>query len=104
MHPDTQTILGGDASLDGLAPNAPVGAGSRPEACWTPWVSVGLALATAVFGLSNGALPRRITELFETVFGWLLDLLQALHSGQVGDYIAWATLGLGLFAFAFAWK
>jgi multicomponent Na+:H+ antiporter subunit D len=32
----------------------------------------------------------------------VLDALQAVHSGLIGDYVTWLTVGLALFAIVFA--
>jgi len=52
-----------------------------------------LALAIAAFGLSRYGLP---------VVPAVSDALQGLHSGLIGDYIAWIMAGLALFAVMFA--
>ena len=92
MHPDGAAILG-------LAPARP--AASAPWAAvpgsWLPWVAMGLAVALAALELSWHRLPRLVARGYDRMFGPALDALSALHSGLVGDYVAWIAVGLALF-------
>jgi multicomponent Na+:H+ antiporter subunit D len=73
----------------------PPAATALPTPHVTPgaWAAVLLALAIAAFGLSRYGLP---------VVPAVSDALQGLHSGLIGDYIAWIMAGLALFAVMFA--
>ena len=98
MHPDTEAILGID-----LAP-VPSVAGETPfdhPVSWVPWVSVPLAVVIAVLALTRRNLPGLVASGFDRVSGPVLHLLSVVHSGLVGDYIAWMMVGLTLFALAF---
>jgi multicomponent Na+:H+ antiporter subunit D len=67
-----------------------------------PWVSVGLAVLLAGFNLARQSLPRPLTKLADTALNPMLQLLEAIHSGLIGDYVAWLMAGLALFTLAFA--
>ena len=67
-----------------------------------PWVSVGLAILVAGYSLFNQSLPRAATGLVDAVFGRMLRLLEGVHSGLIGDYVAWLVVGLALFSITFA--
>ena len=93
------------AVLDGRDPNA---APAEVHSAKTSGRAYGIASAAAAAGLAALALFRR--RLPESVrrMGRALDVrpavvgLRRLHSGHIGDYIAWLTLGLaavgGLFS------
>ncbi|GII94521.1 complex I subunit 5 family protein [Sinosporangium siamense] len=82
----TEAVLYGEASV------APAG---RPPSPWTfSGVASGLAgivaaLAVAALGVWGGRLPQPAR---------LGTVLRGLHSGHVGDYIAWVLAGIALFA------
>lgn len=67
-----------------------------------PWISVGLAILVAGYSLFKQSLPRAATGLFDTMFDPALGLLEGVHSGLIGDYVAWLVVGLALFTMAFA--
>ena len=71
-------------------------------ASWPHWLSVGLALALAVFNLSRRKLPQWLVGSLDRVLDPPLDGLRVLHSGMVGDYAMWIMVGLALFTAAFA--
>ena len=52
-----------------------------------------LALALAAFGLYRRRLPQAAREVATRLLLPPLDGLRALHSGVVGDYIMWVTVG-----------
>ena len=56
-------------------------------------LSVLLALALLERRRLPGALVRRV----QAVGGAVLDPLRALHSGHIGDYVAWLTVGVATF-------
>ncbi len=74
---------------------APVGRTGTPLP-WLPWVSVALAVAIAALDLFRG----RVTQMLTTLSSPVSRLLQAVHSGIVGDYVAWLAVGLALFGIA----
>lgn len=80
-------------------PGASAAATRAPD--WLPWCSVALALAVAAWQLERQRLPPGAARTIDGLFGPLAHGLQAVHSGQIGDYVAWITVGLALFAGAF---
>jgi multicomponent Na+:H+ antiporter subunit D len=86
---------GAAAQVMGGAPPGP----TAPEPSWPSWVSLALALALAAVDLFRAQLgllasgSRRLSAPFTAA-------LQAVHSGIVGDYVAWLVVGLALFALA----
>jgi multicomponent Na+:H+ antiporter subunit D len=74
---------------------APAGASGEPLA-WLPWVSVAAAVSIAALDLFRGWVGRLTTRLTRPA----TMALQAVHSGIVGDYVAWLVVGLVLFALA----
>ncbi len=94
MHPDAAAILGG-ATQPATAIDASL---PPPPSSLLPWGSVGVAFLIAGFELGRGYLPRAFTGGVDRISTPLFDALQALHSGRIGDYIAWLTAGLALFA------
>ncbi len=95
MHPDGDAILG-------LAPARPAVAARWTAApgSWLPWVTTGLATVLAALELGWHRLPRPVVHGYDRVLGSALDALGALHSGLVGDYVAWIAVGLALFVLA----
>ena len=69
---------------------------------WLPWASVALACAIAGWQLGRSHLPRGWTGGTDALFATPVRALQKLHSGQVGDYVAWVATGMALLAGAFA--
>ncbi len=96
MHPDASAILG--------LPHAPSAASDPalppPSGSWLPWLSVALAIGIAAFELSRRHLPRPLVAGADWLGTALIGGLQALHSGRIGDYVAWLAAGLALFALA----
>jgi multicomponent Na+:H+ antiporter subunit D len=60
-----------------------------------------LSLLLAAWDLARAHLPRVALRISDAVTA-RFRLLEALHSGLIGDYVAWLVLGLGLFALALA--
>lgn len=60
------------------------------------------AIALALVALFHGRLPERLWLVTGKIAGPPLAALRALHSGQVGDYLAWLTVGVALLAALFA--
>ena len=65
------------------------------------WLSVGLALAMAAYALFEHHLPDASTSGIRRVVSLAGAGLDYLHSGAIGDYVAWLMVGLALFTAAF---
>lgn len=79
--------------------------GAEPPArmrSFGPWVSVGLAVAIALYHLARSHIPRSATAALDRAFLPWVKILQRVHSGLIGDYVAWVVVGLAAFAIAFA--
>jgi multicomponent Na+:H+ antiporter subunit D len=63
---------------------------------WLPWACVALAVTIAALDLFRGRVGHALARAGSPVAA----LLQAVHSGIVGDYVAWLVAGLALFAVA----
>ena len=74
-------------------------------ASWLPWVSISVALLIAAFELTRRQLPGSLVRGLDSVTDPVLKAITQVHSGLVGDYVAWLVLGLALFtiAAAFSW-
>jgi multicomponent Na+:H+ antiporter subunit D len=96
MQPDNAAFLGLSAPRPQVLAATP-----PPAAGISAWISVAAALWIAAFNLGRETLPKFITEAAKTLLHPIFGGLQALHSGLIGDYIAWLTVGLALFAGAF---
>jgi multicomponent Na+:H+ antiporter subunit D len=96
MHPDNAALLGGGGAAPSFA------ALSAAPASPTAWLSVAGALIIAAFSLARAHLPRLLTGGVKITLAPIFTLLETLHSGQIGDYIAWLTVGLALFTGALA--
>ncbi len=97
MHPDGNALLGlaaGHPSRQAALP--------PPPKSWVSWVSLTAALVIAAFELRRRKLPSALVGGVDAVTTPLLDCLQAVHSGLVGDYVAWVAVGVALVAIAFA--
>jgi multicomponent Na+:H+ antiporter subunit D len=84
--------------LHGVAPaSAPTPSYSPSSAAyaWGAASTVG-ALAFAAFGLYRGRLPVAVRCAAGRVAGRPTRTLKALHSGVVGDYVAWLTVGIAV--------
>ena len=64
------------------------------------WGSLALAVAVALAGLSlfGAAALERLPSGLRGAGDRAQGLLQSIHSGHVGDYIAWLTAGAGVLA------
>ena len=65
------------------------------------WAAVALALLLAAFDLLHRRLPASITKTTVLLARPFATGLDELHSGAVGDYVAWLVVGLALFTGAF---
>jgi multicomponent Na+:H+ antiporter subunit D len=98
MQPDNAAILAHrSAQAVQMPPRSP-----GDLVLWVPWLSVALAVLIAAFGLSRRRVPRNLVTGVTHGLAPVLDTLQAIHSGLIGDYVAWLTVGLALFAVVFA--
>ena len=70
----------------------------------TAWASLGLACAMAALDLFRHRLPRLLLAALDAAFAPIAGLLLRLHSGLVGDYVAWIAAGLALLGAAFAFR
>ena len=86
-----------------LPPDAAAGPASTQPApvAVLAWLSVGLALLLAACQLARQHLPGLLNRSAQRLLGPLGAGLDFLHSGAVGDYVAWVVVGLALFAAAF---
>jgi multicomponent Na+:H+ antiporter subunit D len=55
--------------------------------------STGLAILLAALGLQRRRLPRPVRKAGARVLGPPIGLLKAAHSGVIGDYVTWLTVG-----------
>jgi multicomponent Na+:H+ antiporter subunit D len=72
-------------------PPVPLHAGTAPYAY--SLASLVLACGFALFGLYRGRLPALLRDAAGQVLEPPLQVLKGLHSGLVGDYVAWLTFG-----------
>ncbi len=79
---------------------SPTGPEPAAPATLLAWLSVGLALAFAAYALSEHRLPRVLTSGARRLLGPASAGLNYLHSGAIGDYVAWLVVGLALFTAA----
>jgi multicomponent Na+:H+ antiporter subunit D len=88
-------VLGGDPAAAGGAP--------RLEPSWGRMAAAfGLAVALALGTLWRDRVPRRLRARVAALFDRVGRPLRELHSGHVGDQVAWLTVGAAIFAGAFA--
>jgi multicomponent Na+:H+ antiporter subunit D len=62
------------------------------------WMSVGLAILIAGYDLSRSWLPRPFVHATGTALHPVHRVLEAWHSGLVGDYVTWVVVGLAVMA------
>jgi multicomponent Na+:H+ antiporter subunit D len=91
--------LGGFLHPDHAGMPGPVPRGVHPL---VPYLTVGLSIAIAAGNLARRRLPRILVRTNDVLTGPVFRGLHVLHSGRVGDYVAWIVVGLALFAMAFA--
>ncbi len=88
------------AVLDGRSGRSAVPA-ARPEVSWTAdGVALGVLSSVLAVGLAAAAVLRPRTAA--AAVRWA-GALRRLHSGHVGDYVAWAAAGIGLLAVLTVW-
>jgi multicomponent Na+:H+ antiporter subunit D len=94
MQPDNAAILAHrPASILPTASKEPV-----DLVPWLPWLSVALALLIAGFDLSRPRLTGPLALGIDRGLAPILGAMQAIHSGLIGDYVTWLTVGVALFA------
>jgi len=71
---------------------------SDPPHPLVPWLSLGLTLLIAAYDLWRDRLPGRLASGIDWLSAPLFGVVTRLHSGIIGDYVAWITAGLALFA------
>lgn len=87
-----------------LPPGAAAGPASKQPAApvaLLAWLSVASALLLAAWQPSRQHLPGLLVRNAQRVLDPLSAGLDFLHSGAVGDYIAWVVVGLTLLTAAF---
>jgi multicomponent Na+:H+ antiporter subunit D len=99
-------VLAGSHRLDELARHAAAQFGapgneSVAVAMLPAWIAVALAVAIASFDLLHRQLPGPVSAVSAKVTGPVAAGLDYLHSGAVGDYVAWLAVGIALFTTAF---
>lgn len=70
---------------------------------WAAWISVVGAVAIAGYALTRQKLPKLIVRPVSATQSKPAQALEALHSGLIGDYVAWLAVGLALIAGIVAW-
>jgi multicomponent Na+:H+ antiporter subunit D len=69
----------------------------EPPHPFVPWLSLGMTLVIAAYDLGRSAVPARVAGVVEWLGRPVFTLVTRLHSGIVGDYVAWITAGVALF-------
>jgi multicomponent Na+:H+ antiporter subunit D len=72
------------------------GAPAPPTPSYLSWMTVGLAIFIAGYDLSRSRLPRPLMRATGAALHPLHSVLEAWHSGLVGDYVTWVLVGLAL--------
>jgi multicomponent Na+:H+ antiporter subunit D len=67
------------------------------------WLAVAVAVLVAAFQLARDRIPRFLRRVADLAAFPFFKALNLAHTGHIGDYAAWMTFGLLLFALAFAW-
>ena len=65
-----------------------------------PWLSTGLAVLLAIAALGRDQWPKALTRATDAMTKPIFVPLDELHSGLVGDYVAWMMVGLAAFTAA----
>ena len=66
------------------------------------WISVAIAMGVAAFDLNRRTMPGVLTAIGDALTAPAWKWLQPIHSGLIGDYVAWLAAGVALFAMIFA--
>ncbi len=70
----------------------------EPPHRFLPWLSLGLSLIIAAYDLWRDRLPAWLVSGTDRLSAPVFRAITRLHSGIVGDYVAWITAGLAVFA------
>jgi multicomponent Na+:H+ antiporter subunit D len=99
-----ERFIDGTGYIDQALSNAPpTPLHPEPKADWTPLgvglgvVSTLLALGFAALGLWAAKLPSPV-RLAGAGLRPVMELLRRVHSGHVGDYVAWLFVGVAILA------
>jgi multicomponent Na+:H+ antiporter subunit D len=65
---------------------------------WLPWVTLGLAAMIAAYNFWRHRLPRFLNRALEVSSFPLFIALDRVHTGLIGDYVAWIAFGIALLA------
>jgi multicomponent Na+:H+ antiporter subunit D len=68
---------------------------------FVPWLTMGLALLIAGHDLTRARLPRLWLGVSDRALAPLFVVIDRLHNGVVGDYVAWIVVGLALLSLGF---
>ena len=74
-----------------------------PAHSWLPWAGLALAILVAVWDLGKRHLPRLLDGSVDALTAPVSIGLDRLHSGLIGDEVAWILLGLALLALRLAY-
>jgi multicomponent Na+:H+ antiporter subunit D len=87
---------------------SPTAGGATPllheEHPFMSWGGLVLALVLAASDLTLQHMPEWLFKPAHLVLGPARDALNALHSGLIGDYVAWIVAGLAIMAAMFAFS
>jgi multicomponent Na+:H+ antiporter subunit D len=95
-QPSNATIL--SETVGAEAP--PASSVQAPPQSNAGWLSVLGAIVIAAFGLARDALPKCIVRAWDSLLT-PITVLQRLHNGTVGEYVAWSSVGLAVLGLAF---
>ena len=68
---------------------------------FVPWITVGLSILIAGHDLARARLPKTWLQATDAVVNPLFVVIDRLHDGKIGDYVAWIVVGLALFSLSF---
>ncbi len=85
-----------DGSREGGAITAAVGTSAAGPSLSTAVILI-LTLVIAALSLFSDRLPGNFRRVSRRIVDGLLGPIRALHSGKVGDYVTWLTLGVAAF-------
>ncbi|HEY5315625.1 MAG TPA: proton-conducting transporter membrane subunit [Pirellulales bacterium] len=92
--------------LEGQRPAAPAPGGSVSATARDFGRQAGVALgalAAALLALFPHALGERISRVSGMLLVGILKPIRLMHSGKIGDYVAWFVLGVGVYGLILVW-